>query len=472
MPRSPSRPVLGLATAGLIAAVAVAVGAADGGDWDLLVLLVLLAFAVVSDLSAVEIPTQRFKLSGSFLSIVLAAAFLGGTPAALVGVLTILIGWTKTRYDLGYVLVNVAIYAWFPLAGGIAFSETVSATGAGETGTLFYLLVFGLFVASLAMNFSLIAGIACYEEGSSFATKVRRALLPILPSELASALAAVAMAYVYVNLGLAALVLLGAVMAVFQWLVGALLLSQQRGDELELRARQLAGFQIALLTALLKTLDLRDQMTARHSAAVARYAKELSAGLGLSTDEQEIAHTAGLLHDIGKFSFPDRLLKRNVTLTEDDWQLIRMHPYQGARIVAQVDGFQPIADVILAHHERIDGLGYPRGLHGEEIPLIARIIAVVDTYDVITARDTYRNPISSFEAIEELRRVAGTQLDGEVVEAFVSVLADKDLAYRHGEDASFDAELALEKRMRDSLEAGSELEALAPEETGLHLTPS
>ena len=152
-------------------------------------------------------------------------------------------------------------------------------------------------------------------------------------------------------------------------------------------------------------------MTARHSAAVARYAREIAAAAGLSEEEQELAHTAGLLHDIGKFILPDRILKGDVELTEADWVEIRKHPYEGARIVSQIDGYQPVGDVILAHHERPDGKGYPLGLHGEEIPMLSKVIAVADTYDVLTARDSYRRPVSTYEAIAELRRSAGTQLE-------------------------------------------------------------
>jgi putative nucleotidyltransferase with HDIG domain len=314
---------------------------------------------------------------------------------------------------------------------------------------VFYLLVFAVFVVALAIDFLLIAGYSCYVEGSRFSAKVRRALLPLLPSELASALFALGIAYAYVELGVAAVVLFGFVILIFQYLIGALLVSQQRGDELELRAKQLAGFQVALLSALLRTLDLRDRMTARHSAAVARYAREMAAFAGLSEEEQDLAHTAGLLHDIGKFVLPDRILKGDVELTEADWEQIRKHPEEGARIVSQIDGYRPVGEIILAHHERMDGLGYPRGLEGDQIPELARIIAVADAYDAMTARDSYRNPVSSFDAIAELERTAGTQLDRRYVGVFVEILADKNLAYRHGEDADFERELALDRRIHD-----------------------
>jgi putative nucleotidyltransferase with HDIG domain len=310
-------------------------------------------------------------------------------------------------------------------------------------------------VCALAIDFTLIAAYASYTQGTRFASRVRRALIPFLPSELASALLTVGIAYLYVNVGLAAVALFGVVILTFQYLIGALLLSQRRGDELEVRAKQLAGFQVALLGALLRTLDLRDRMTARHSAAVARYSREIAAAVGLDETEQELVHTAGLLHDIGKFALPDRILRGEDDLTEADWEEIRKHPYEGARIVSEIDGYQPVGDVILAHHERIDGLGYPRGLQGDAIPVGARIIAVADTYDVMTARDSYRTPVSSFEAIEELRRVAGTQLDARFVEVFVEILADRGFTYQHGEDADFEAELALDRRIHDYVTDGT-----------------
>ena len=195
-------------------------------------------------------------------------------------------------------------------------------------------------------------------------------------------------------------------------------------------------------------------MTARHSAAVARYSREIAAEVGMSAEDQELVHSAGLLHDIGKFVLPDEILKSGRRkLTDEEWEAIKTHPYEGARIVSQIDGYQPIGELILAHHERIDGTGYPRGLAEAEIPELSKILSVADTYDVMTARDTYREPVSSYEAVIEMRRVSGSQLDGRYVEALVAVLEGKDLAYRHGEDADFEAELALDKRIHDYVKA-------------------
>ena len=205
-----------------------------------------------------------------------------------------------------------------------------------------------------------------------------------------------------------------------------------------------------MLSAMLRTLDLRDQMTARHSAAVARYSRAIAQRAGFSRREEELVHIAALLHDIGKFILPDRILKANVPLTDEDWMLIKRHPQQGARVVSSLDGYGPVAEIILAHHERIDGKGYPRGLAGDDIPELARIISVADTYDVMTARDSYRTPMSSYDAIVELRRVAGKQLDARFVEVFIELLEGKDVSFQHGEAADFEKELALEARIAET----------------------
>jgi putative nucleotidyltransferase with HDIG domain len=451
----PSRRVVALELTALVAALAVAVWRNGDSNWDLALFAILLATSVVGDLTAVDTPTSRVKISSSFLTIVTATVFLGETPAALIGVATIGAGWLRFRYAPTILLINVVTYAWFPLLSGIAFTAALQGAGIGQMDSLFYLFVFGLFVVALAIDFILIAGYFSYVEGTSLWNKARRALSPLLPSELASALLAVGVAYLYVQLGLPTVALFAVVVIVFQYLIGALLVSQQRADELELRAKQLAGFQVALLSALLRTLDLRDRMTARHSAAVARYAREIAAAAGLSEEEQELAHTAGLLHDIGKFILPDRILKGNVELTEADWVEIRKHPYEGARIVSQIDGYQPVGEIILAHHERLDGLGYPLSLRGDEIPMLSKVIAVADTYDVLTARDSYRRPVSTYEAVAELRRSAGTQLDPTFVEILAGLLVDKDLPYRHGEDADFETELALDRRIHEYATAGT-----------------
>jgi HD-GYP domain-containing protein (c-di-GMP phosphodiesterase class II) len=135
--------------------------------------------------------------------------------------------------------------------------------------------------------------------------------------------------------------------------------------------------------------------------------------------------------------------------------LIKRHPQQGARVVSSLDGYGPVAEIILAHHERIDGKGYPRGLEGEQIPKLSRIISVSDTYDVMTARDSYRTPMSSADAIVELRRVAGKQLDADFVEIFIELIEGNDVSFQHSEASDFEKELALESRIAETASPGS-----------------
>jgi putative nucleotidyltransferase with HDIG domain len=431
--------------AGEIAVLAVAciVGVADStaADWEPLELFaVLLVLAVGSDFLALQHKVQR--ISGSFLAIVLAMALLGAAPAMAIAVLSVLIDQLRARNPLPRFITNLATWATFPLVGGLLIQSAAGALALQEDDLGFSLLILGAFFVAILINFLGIAGDYVFHSRGSLAHEFRTIFLPVLPSELVSALLCVLVAFVYARSGFAALLLLVVVLVTFQYLLRELLISQTR-------AERLAALQIGVLTAMIETLALRDRMTARHSAAVARYAHATAVAMGRPPDELDLVHTSGLLHDIGKFAFPDSILLAEERLTDEQWELVKRHPADGARIVRRVAGYGPVADVILSHHERWDGSGYPRNLAGEEIPLAARVIAVADAYDVLTARDSYRHPISHEEAVAELRRNAGAQFDPLVVEAFAGLLESEDISFRHADDADFDAELALEHRVRD-----------------------
>ena len=269
----------------------------------------------------------------------------------------------------------------------------------------------------------------------------------MLPSEFATSLLTAVIAYAYDAIGIGAVALIAVVLFVFQYLVRAGVQAFERGEELGQRTRELASLQVGLLSTVVQTLSMRDAMTARHSAAVARYSREVARLLGVSEREQELIHTAALLHDIGKFIFPDSILFADRKLTDDEWETVKLHPEQGAKLVRRIEGYGPVADIIHSHHERIDGRGYPAGLKGDDIPLGSRIISVADTYDVMTSRDSYRRPVSSEAAIVELRRVAGAQLDPEVVEKFVEMVEAGRVEFRHADSADFELELAFERRV-------------------------
>jgi putative nucleotidyltransferase with HDIG domain len=219
------------------------------------------------------------------------------------------------------------------------------------------------------------------------------------------------------------------------------------------RTRQYAALSWGVLAGLVRTLDLRDSRAARHAAAVAAFSRDIADSVGMSAQDCELAHTAGLLHDIGRFGLSDRVMERGRTLTEQDWVMIRRHPEMGADLLRDLGVYGPVAEIVKAHHERIDGRGYPAGLSGDEIPEIARIVAVAEVYDTLTADDTYRTPVSSFEALTELRRVAGTQLDGRYVEALAELLAGRSVDYRHADRADFDSELDVERRIGEAVGA-------------------
>ena len=449
MAQSPSRTVLAFHAAAIAGGGFLAWSTAGQADWDPALIAALLGFSALSDLTAVSSVGSKIKISASFLALVVAMVFLGGAPAAVIGAATIALGWVRWREPGHYFLNNLATYVWFPLLGGLAFHEALAMTGSEPQTVGFYLLVLALFAFALAFNFLAIASYACFLDREPLSAKVRKVLLPGLASEAVAAVLALAVVHLYSVGGAGTVALLGIALYLFQHLLGRLFTSEARAEELERRTRQLASLQIGVLTSLLRGLDMRDRMTARHSAAVARYSREIAQAAGLSEPEQELVHTAALLHDIGKFVWPDTILKGSHKLTDEEFEIVKQHPVDGARIVSEIEGYGPVGEIIRWHHERIDGRGYPDGLIADEIPALSRIISVADTYDVMTARDSYREPVSSFEAIQELRRVSGTQLDARFVEIFVELLSGKDVAYRHGEDADFDAELQWEKRVRD-----------------------
>jgi putative nucleotidyltransferase with HDIG domain len=279
-------------------------------------------------------------------------------------------------------------------------------------------------------------------DGGSVIEMFKRHFVPALPWIAAPNLLAGGLATLYLNVGAVSLVLAGALIGAFYMLLTELLRSKQRSE-------QLASLQVGVLVTMVRTLSLRDKSTARHSAAVARYARSIAKAAGFSEEEQQTVHTAGLLHDIGKFAFPDRILLAANGLNDEDWGIVKAHPSAGADLVRRVDGYEEISKIILAHHERPDGTGYPFGTSGEAIPKLSRMISVADVYDVMTGRDTYRKPVPREEAIAELRRVAGKQLDAEFVEVFVRVLERESVGFTHTEDADFEAELEFEERVRE-----------------------
>ncbi len=171
--------------------------------------------------------------------------------------------------------------------------------------------------------------------------------------------------------------------------------------------------------AVVTAADARDHETAGHSFRVALYAVALAKAMGIRGEALKALEWGALLHDVGKMVVPDEILRKSGPLTEEEWLIMKQHPGWGYEMLAEVRFLQPAAiDVVYSHHERWDGQGYPRGLAEEQIPLVARIFAVVDAYDALTSDRPYRRACGHQTALTELRRVAGQQLDPEAVEVF------------------------------------------------------
>ncbi len=189
------------------------------------------------------------------------------------------------------------------------------------------------------------------------------------------------------------------------------------------------------LRSLSAALDLRDRETNGHSARVVGYSLLLGEALGLDEQALRDLRWGALLHDIGKIAVPDRILHKREGLSDEEWEIVRRHPEQGLEMLKEVSYLGPSLDIVLRHHEHWDGSGYPGGLAGESIPRLARIFSVVDTYDAMASGRPYRKPMADAEVRAELRRAAGSQLDPEIVEAFLTVEPARLEEVRHGAPA-------------------------------------
>jgi putative nucleotidyltransferase with HDIG domain len=177
------------------------------------------------------------------------------------------------------------------------------------------------------------------------------------------------------------------------------------------------------LEALVNALDARDQETKGHSLRVSRYMMDIAREIGVVEGSREWLdmQRGSLLHDVGKIGVSDSILLKPGKLTDDEWELMRLHPEIGFKMLHQVKFLEGPAEIILAHHERWDGKGYPRGLAQDEIPLGARIFPVVDTFDAMTSDRPYRRALSTQDAMNEILKYSGSQFDPRVVEAFLDI---------------------------------------------------
>jgi putative nucleotidyltransferase with HDIG domain len=217
---------------------------------------------------------------------------------------------------------------------------------------------------------------------------------------------------------------------------------RQATGELQEANVRLEHANMSFAAALVATLDARDRYTAGHSTAVAIYSRDIAMKMGLSPEDQQSAHLAGLVHDIGKIGLPPGLLEKEGPLSLEERRIMQTHSEIGERILANVDDYAAIANIVRHHHERIDGNGYPDGVAVDDIPLIARIIGVADAYNAMTSDRPYREAMPSPVARLRLAQAVGSQFDVTVVAAFEAILAIADEDYRMGRRAEFGLQAA------------------------------
>ena len=196
----------------------------------------------------------------------------------------------------------------------------------------------------------------------------------------------------------------------------------------QLTCRDLERANLAAIITLALAVEAKDPYTHGHSLRVEVWATAIGRALGLIGARLQMLSYAAELHDIGKLAVPDSILKANRRLTESEWAAIREHPRRGTELIKHLTFLKGAEPAILYHHERLDGSGYPQGLVGNQIPLEARILAVVDAYDAMTSARAYRPAMPPEVATAELRRCTGTQFDPEVVDACLRLQAEQVLA--------------------------------------------
>lgn len=176
--------------------------------------------------------------------------------------------------------------------------------------------------------------------------------------------------------------------------------------------------------ALTAAIDAKDTYTFVHSMNVSQYAVILAEALGMNSTDIEIIRDAGMLHDIGKISIPEHILQKTSRLTAEEYEVMKTHVENSTKMIRYLPDMDYVIPAVVGHHERYDGAGYPRGLAGEAIPYMARILTIADCFDAMTARRPYKQPLSVSYAVNELQNNSGTQFDPELVKTFVGLIHD------------------------------------------------
>ena len=425
----PARLYVG-ATIALGATLVVWLGPRSNFDNIPLFIVLLLASAITSAFK-VSLPLAK---SGSTMSVSYAVDFaslllLGPNETMLVAVTS---AWSqctfrmKTKNPVYRTLFSMACLAITVQASGFAYESL-----GGVPGTLAH-DVFGLakpLVGAATMYFifntCLIAIAVSLATKQSFISVWNQNFLWSAPSYFVGAAAAAIFTLAVMTSGVY-LALLAAAPLYLTYRTYKVYLG--RIDDERRHVEEMADLHLATIEALALAIDAKDQTAQSHIRRVQVYATSIARGLGMSDTEIQGVKTAALLHDIGKLAVPEHILSKPGPLTQEEFQKIRVHPQVGAEIISAVPFPYPVAPLILSHHERWDGKGYPQGLKGEEIPLGARILSVVDYYDALTSDRPYHKAMAPEAAMALLQQEAGRALDPAVVQMFVKMAAEMEAA--------------------------------------------
>ncbi|WP_415905287.1 response regulator [Neptuniibacter sp. QD48_55] len=200
-------------------------------------------------------------------------------------------------------------------------------------------------------------------------------------------------------------------------------------ERVRARTQELYEANLETVQKLAMVCDYKDNDTGNHINRVKEYSEELGKAIGLSEEVVNRLGFSSMMHDVGKITTPDAILNKPGPLDNQEWEVMRLHSSIGAKILGKNAFFNMARDIAVAHHEKVDGSGYPKGLKGDEIPLAARIVAVVDVFDALVSKRSYKDAWTQQEAIEELQRIAGSHLDKRLVEVFVGLLESGHLDY-------------------------------------------
>lgn len=386
----------------------------------------LAGIAAIAERGRVRLNTTT-ELSISLLPMLFAGVAFGPLAAMIVGAGSMLGGFRPPYLK----------WAVFTLSESIAGAGTglaaayATSLAASDLGSIAAATVAGAFAAQMLDAF--FGSVTLYLRGTG---RVRDYLQTLLPVVLASVplytpvVALLVVAYRDVSPWTLPLFLVPALAAQRLY---ALYQEQRRlAEDLSTANDSLERVNLSFAAALVATLDARDRYTAGHSSAVAIYSRDIACQMGLPVADQQNAHLAGLVHDIGKIGLPPGLLEKAGPLTLEERRVMQTHSEIGERILSKVETYADIATVVRHHHERVDGNGYPDGRDEGEIPVLSRIIAVADAYNAMTSDRPYRDAMPSRVARLRLAQAVESQFDLNVVTAFEALLASGTEAYRTG----------------------------------------